>query len=90
MIVVTGAYGFIGSCLIGFLNDQGITDIIAVDDFTKIEKEPNLVGKKIAQRVERDLFVDRLTKNAPLSITRILRGTPIFWKVLVKFLIPNS
>ena len=66
MIVVTGAYGFIGSCLIGFLNNQGITDIIAVDDFAKTEKEPNLVGKNIAQRIERDLFVDWLGHHAGL------------------------
>ena len=64
MIVVTGAYGFIGSCLIGFLNDKGITDIIAVDDFAKTEKEPNLAGKKIAQRIDRDIFMDWLEQNA--------------------------
>ncbi len=65
MIVVTGAYGFIGSCLIGFLNKKGIKDIIAVDDFSKMEKEPNLVGKNIAQRIEREIFIEWLAKNAP-------------------------
>jgi ADP-L-glycero-D-manno-heptose 6-epimerase len=64
MIVVTGAYGFIGSCLIGFLNEKGITDIIAVDDFSKKEKEPNLSGKKIAKRIERTVFKGWLDKNA--------------------------
>ena len=65
MIVVTGAYGFIGSCLISFLNEKGITDIIAVDDFSKTEKEPNLVGKAIAQRIERSVFIKWFSKNAP-------------------------
>ena len=63
MIVVTGAYGFIGSCLVGFLNEKGITDIIAVDDFSKTEKEPNLVGKHIAQRIERSEFIDWFSNN---------------------------
>ena len=31
MIIVTGANGFIGSAIIWELNQQGITDIIAVD-----------------------------------------------------------
>ena len=63
MIVVTGAYGFIGSCLIGFLNEKGITNILAVDDFSKTEKEPNLIGKQIADRIERDVFVKWFSKN---------------------------
>jgi ADP-L-glycero-D-manno-heptose 6-epimerase len=63
MIVVTGAYGFIGSCLIGFLNEKGITNIIAVDDFSQTQKESNLLKKHIAQRIERDVFLKWLSKN---------------------------
>ena len=33
MIIVTGAAGFIGSCLVQKLNDEGYTDLILVDDF---------------------------------------------------------
>lgn len=33
MIVVTGAVGFIGSCLIGKLNAEGFNNIVAVDAF---------------------------------------------------------
>ena len=65
MIVVTGAYGFIGSCLVGFLNEKGITDIIAVDDFSKTDKEPNLVGKHIFQRIERSEFIHWFSENTP-------------------------
>jgi ADP-L-glycero-D-manno-heptose 6-epimerase len=68
MIVVTGAYGFIGSCLIGFLNEKGIKDIIAVDDFSKTEKEPNLVGKQMAQRIEREAFIQWFNENT-LSVS---------------------
>ncbi|MCX6268022.1 MAG: NAD-dependent epimerase/dehydratase family protein, partial [Bacteroidetes bacterium] len=34
MIVVTGAAGFIGSCMAGKLNYKGFKDIILVDDFS--------------------------------------------------------
>ena len=60
MIVVTGAAGFIGSCLITRLNQSRFNHIIAVDDFSKIEKTPNLDGKKILERVERDAFFEWL------------------------------
>jgi ADP-L-glycero-D-manno-heptose 6-epimerase len=32
MYIVTGAQGFIGSCMVSYLNRLGITDIVAVDD----------------------------------------------------------
>jgi ADP-L-glycero-D-manno-heptose 6-epimerase len=63
MIVVTGAAGFIGSGLIGTLNAQGFNSIIAVDDFSKIEKAENLVGKTIQEKVEREEFFTWLEKN---------------------------
>jgi ADP-L-glycero-D-manno-heptose 6-epimerase len=63
MIVVTGAAGFIGSCLVSRLNKAGITNIVAVDDFTKHEKEGNLSGKKIQQKVDRAVFMEWLEKT---------------------------
>jgi len=63
MIVVTGAAGFIGSALIGKLNAEGFKIIVAVDDFSKTEKEPNLVGKTIHKRVERSEFIVWLGEN---------------------------
>jgi ADP-L-glycero-D-manno-heptose 6-epimerase len=63
MIIVTGAAGFIGSGLISRLNQEGFNNIIAVDDFSKIEKAQNLVGKTIKERVERNVFFDWLDQN---------------------------
>lgn len=63
MIVVTGAAGFIGSCLIARLNEDEFNDIIAVDDFSHPEKENNLAGKKITMRVERKDFFNWLKEN---------------------------
>ena len=63
MIVVTGAAGFIGSCLVSKLNQEGFNFIIAVDDFSKLEKLDNLEGKTIQERVERSEFFDWLDIN---------------------------
>ncbi len=54
MFIVTGAAGFIGSCLVSELNRTGIKDIILSDDFTNEEKNKNLVGKKFSQKINRD------------------------------------
>lgn len=56
MIVVTGAAGFIGSCLISRLNKDNFNYIIAVDDFSNAEKNKNLEGLKIQEKVHRDDF----------------------------------
>lgn len=56
MIVVTGAAGFIGSCLIAHLLEEGYTDLVAVDDFSRADKQPNLTRKELSTRVPRDRF----------------------------------
>lgn len=63
MIVVTGAAGFIGSCLVTRLNADNFNDIIAVDNFTTSKKEANLTGKKIKEYVDRMDFPEWLDKN---------------------------
>lgn len=63
MIIVTGAAGFIGSCLIAKLNELNFNYIIAVDDFSNEEKNKNLIGKKIKERVERTDFFQWLDQN---------------------------
>lgn len=63
MIIVTGAAGFIGSVMVGKLNNKGFTDIVPVDDFTRPEKEKNLANKAIRELVKRDEFFHWLDKN---------------------------
>lgn len=63
MIVITGAAGFISSCLISILNDNGFTDIVAVDDFSNNLKLRNWNTKKIRCTLERKLFFDWLKDN---------------------------
>ena len=57
MIVVTGAAGFIGSCLVGRLNKAGFDNIVVVDDFSKTEKAKNLEGKTLISKVGRKDFI---------------------------------
>ncbi|MEQ9412899.1 MAG: NAD-dependent epimerase/dehydratase family protein, partial [Cyclobacteriaceae bacterium] len=47
MIIVTGAAGFIGSCLIKKLNSENFNAIIAVDKFDDETKNKNLVDTKL-------------------------------------------
>lgn len=63
MIVVTGAAGFIGSCMVSKLLQEGFNYVVAVDDFSNLEKNLNLEGKNIHQRVHRDDFFDWLKEN---------------------------
>lgn len=60
MIVVTGAAGFISSCLVGKLNELGHDNIVVVDDFSKVEKEDNLIGKTLTAKVPRSEFINWL------------------------------
>lgn len=46
LIVVTGGAGFIGSCMIRYLNNLGLKNILVVDELDTTEKWKNLVGKK--------------------------------------------
>jgi ADP-L-glycero-D-manno-heptose 6-epimerase len=63
MIVVTGAAGFIGSCLLAGLREAGYADLVAVDDFSRDDKLPNLEGKPLTARVHRDAFIPWLREN---------------------------
>lgn len=58
MIVVTGAAGFISSCLVSALNRAGHNDVVVVDDFSRADKNLNLDHKKIQERVERTHFFE--------------------------------
>lgn len=62
-IVITGAAGFIASYLVGFLNKQGYERLILVDDFTRVDKEPNLQDKQYLQQVHRDDFFNWLAEH---------------------------
>ena len=49
MIVVTGALGFIGSCLVRKLNDERFNNLVLVDDFLNNQKDKNLIIKRFTK-----------------------------------------
>lgn len=57
MIVITGAAGFIGSCLASELNNRGYTDLVFVDYFGVAEKAKNYRSKKHNHLVDRRAFL---------------------------------
>ncbi len=64
MIVVTGAAGFIGSCMVNKLNENGFQNLILVDKFISQQKNKNLEGKLWLQQIDRDVFIDWFDQNA--------------------------
>ena len=54
MIVITGAAGFIGSCLVRDLNEKGYHQLVLVDEFDTPQKNKNLVGKEYVKQIHRD------------------------------------
>ena len=63
MIIITGAAGFIGSCLVQKLNDEGYYDLVLVDDFSNENKKKNYETKRYSKKVEREVFADWLAEN---------------------------
>ena len=62
-IIITGALGFIGSCMVSYLNQQGFENLILVDEFNDDEKDLNLLHKKYLVRVERENLFEWLLKE---------------------------
>lgn len=65
-IIVTGAAGFIGSCMVEYLNKLGYTNLILVDEFNRAEKEPNLTAKQFVRKVEREELFTWLYNEKPV------------------------
>lgn len=64
MIAITGAAGFIGSCLVGKCNEQGREDLVVVDDFSNEIKNKNLYSKKFAEKIDRNDFINWFKSNS--------------------------
>jgi ADP-L-glycero-D-manno-heptose 6-epimerase len=70
-IVVTGTAGFIGSVFVQFLNEQGYSNLLLVDDFGVEAKRKNWEQKTFAKLIERQAFLAQL-ENDELSIDIIV------------------
>lgn len=59
-IVITGAFGLIGSGCVRYLNDLGYYNLILVDDLDATDKWKNLLGKKYLKIIPKDRFFEWL------------------------------
>lgn len=62
-IIVTGGAGFIGSCIVRRLNDEGCEDIIIVDNIASTEKWKNIENKKYRTYYNKDEFLYKLVHS---------------------------
>ena len=65
MIIVTGGAGFIGSALIWKLNQEGIKDIVVVDQLGLQNKWKNLRKKQIRQFIHKANFFEWVNTEKP-------------------------
>jgi len=68
VIILTGGAGFIGSCVLKVLNENGFNNIIVVDRLENSIKYKNLVGKKFIQYLDKDMLWERLDESVDLII----------------------
>ena len=61
-VVVTGGAGFIGSCVVRTLNDNGINDIIIVDNIASTEKWLNIRNKKYITYINKNEFLNKINE----------------------------
>ena len=63
MIIVTGGAGFIGSNIVKTLNDQGVSDILVVDNLKNGVKFKNIADCEIADYMDKQDFLQRVKNN---------------------------
>jgi ADP-L-glycero-D-manno-heptose 6-epimerase len=72
LIIVTGGAGFIGSAFVWKLNNEGIDDIIIVDELGKSAKWKNLSGRKFTDYIQKDDFIIDLKEDKFYDIKAII------------------
>ena len=71
-IILTGGAGFIGSCVLRKLNDNGIYDVFVVDNILDTDKWMNLRNKKYSEYVNKKQFLDRLNDGVYGKVDTII------------------
>jgi ADP-L-glycero-D-manno-heptose 6-epimerase len=61
-IILTGGAGFIGSCLLKYLNEKGIRDILIVDNLND-EKAKNLKNRKYCCYYQKEEFITKIEEK---------------------------
>jgi len=63
-IIITGAAGFIGSCLLAFFNKATYHNLVIADDFSRADKKPNWEQKHFSDRIDRNELPDWIENHA--------------------------
>ena len=61
IIIITGAAGFIGSCLASHLKSTGYNNLLLVDDFSINKKSQNTINFSEDYKVNRDIFIKNIS-----------------------------
>lgn len=72
MIILTGAAGFIGSCFLWKLNNEGIKDILIVDDLGEKDKRSNIHNKHFQEYIQKDDFLGLIEQDKVAKPTHII------------------
>ena len=73
MIVVTGGAGFIGSAFIWKLNEEGIDDILIVDELCDGDKWKNLVNRRYREYLHKHDFLAMIREDrVPLPVDAVI------------------
>ena len=73
MIIITGGAGFIGSAFVWKLNQEGIENIIIVDQLGTDDKWKNLVNRRFVDYIHKDDFLQMICDDQlPFEISAIV------------------
>ncbi len=73
MIVVTGGAGFIGSAFVWKLNEEGIDDILIVDNLGTSDKWKNLVKRRYSDYLHKESFLEMvLADRVPFQVDALI------------------
>ncbi len=73
MIIVTGGAGFIGSVFVWKLNEEGVDDILIVDELGESEKWKNLVKRRFSDYLHKESFLEMvLADKVPFQVKTVV------------------
>ena len=73
MIIVTGGAGFIGSVFVWKLNEEGVDDILIVDELGESEKWKNLVKRRFSDYLHKESFLEMvLADKVPFQVKTLV------------------